>query len=139
MDILGSLGTGWAHLAISLCPQIKTYLIRAAVGLVCAFLAAEALVRPAADRNIPTLMGQLIAGMAGIVAALVIPFGWIVSTSPNLQVALVTISIFIVLAVPHFLSSHLVRTYGRQRLAERILYGLLAFGFLVQLALWGGR
>ena len=140
MDLIAQLSRWWRDLIMHSDGGLKSYVVRVGATLsfllilACAFHLGPA----SADRR--TLLRQITAAIAGVFFVLFLPLGWLSAAPEAVQVVLVTVSLCAAVVLPPFVSASLIRTYGRQRLARRVLYGVILGLFLLQIIVsWGGE
>ena len=138
MDLVQQVVSFWVEMISGMDPGLKCYLIRIAIGLLVMQILAVYWVRRAGVDD-STAGRQIIVISLGIFVILCLPAHVILEASDALQVTWVTFGLWIDVLLPYILASHLIRTYGRQILARRVIYTVIVFGVLVQLAISGGN
>lgn len=138
MDILTRFMHGWSEFLVDADPALKAYVVKIGLGLILASALGFLFQRHLdMDMNFPVL-GQLCAIALGILITLFLPTEWVASTGSGLQTFLVTVCLIACIALPCILPLLLVRTYGRQILVRKVLYGMIIVGLLLQLAVSEG-
>ena len=137
MDILGEIARQWAGLLVALPEPLKTYLIRIGVGLGLTAWLALLWVRVAQPAFEGENLRKALVVFVGISFTLLLPANWIVAVPDWFQAMLLTITLFLAVCMPYALAANLIRTHGRQVLARRMIFGMIAFGMLLQLAISG--
>ena len=139
MDIIATLAQQWLEMITGFSPGLKAYIIRLGLGLACGLLLAIHLVRRAGpiEEEFIALRQTAVMTVTALII-LFIPALWVDALAQPIQASLLTACLFALLSFPYFLVANLIQTYGRQLWARRILYGLIIFGFLLQLAVSGG-
>lgn len=138
MDVLGEMARAWARGLLRLEPDLAAYIFRCGLALAAAFLLAARFVRdPNDDRELLRMRQVAVIATAAIVLFLV-PVHWLDTADPRLRVAVLTACLLAMVTAPYFLPYFLAPTAVGQRLVRRVVYALVAVGFLLQLALSGG-
>jgi len=139
MDLIQKLAESWKEMVLGWPLGLQAYVIRVGVGLTVAYLLAIGFVRrPGAEEESTRLKQIAVTAVLVLIPAL-LPAGWIRLLAPAFHGGAITLCLFTVATLPWFLPASLVRTYGRQILARRLLYGMVVFGLLVQIAICGGE
>lgn len=139
MDVVGQLGSEWAQAVLNAPGALKMYVVRVGLGIGITVGLAWILIHrhTAARDGIGTLFRQFIVGALGAIVTVFIPVQWVAYQHAGLQVPVFTVCLVSVAVGPYFLPFYLLRTWRRQRVARSVLYGGVALGLILQIAISG--
>jgi Gpi18-like mannosyltransferase len=136
MDLTQEITRSYFEMVSGMDSGVKIYLFRIASGLTAmAILSVHFVRRTGFDQS--TLARQVVTITIGCLVVLLLPAQLLLEAPRVLQLIAISFAIFADLAFPYFLPCYLIRTYGRQKQARWILYGIIFFGLLLQLAVSG--